>query len=151
MLKNNMSARPDRIHAHVLKKPGVVACVQFTIIVNKSAYCQELECSTSTLPFFASGGWNFRFWYYFRLVARCIVHACVRRSYTMNSAYRIGPKWQQWSGWHSELLDSMTNMCMQVNYSVMEDYWGATILHEEDGMNKPTSHETLALMQYAIK
>ncbi len=59
MLKNNMSARPDRIHAHVLKKPGVVACVQFTIIVNKSAYCQELECSTSTLPFFAFGGMEF--------------------------------------------------------------------------------------------
>ncbi len=63
--------------------------------------------SHSNLPFFASGGWNFRFWYYFWLVAICIVQACARRSYTTSSAYIIVPKWQQWSGWHTELLGSM--------------------------------------------
>ncbi len=53
--------------------------------------------SHSTLPFCAYGNWDFKFWDYFRLVARCVVHACACRSYTMSSAHIIGPKSQQWS------------------------------------------------------
>ncbi len=60
--------------------------------------------SHSMLLFFASGYWHFWFRDYFRLVARCIVHACARRSYTINSAHIICPKSQWWNGWHSSCL-----------------------------------------------
>ncbi len=66
----------------------------------------QLECphECHSLPRGGVGAGNFQFWHYFRLVARCIVHACARHSYTMSSAHIIGPKWQWWSDWHSSCL-----------------------------------------------
>ncbi len=65
------------------------------------AYCQQLECPHYVAAILCLWGWTFQFKNYFRLVARCIAHACARRSYTMSSAHIIGPKWQRCSGWHS--------------------------------------------------
>ncbi len=78
-------------------------------------YRQQLECPHSTLPFFASVSWIFRFLDYFQLVARCIVHTCARRSYIMSSAHIIGPKWQCYSGRHSS--------CWQYESAMNEDAW----------------------------
>ncbi len=75
----------------------------------------------STLLFFASMTWYFRFRDYFQLVARCIVHTCARYSYTMSWAYIIGPKSQWWSGWYSSCLavwvfSSTDNICFTVMF-----------------------------------
>ncbi len=51
---------------------------------------------------FAYGAWDFQFRDYFLLVARCIVHACARRSYTMSSYYTV--KIIASSGWHPSCL-----------------------------------------------
>ncbi len=49
----------------------------------------------SSLPFFASGGLDFRFWDYFQLIAKCIAHACAWHSDIMSSINIIWPK-SQW-------------------------------------------------------
>ncbi len=77
----------------------------------------------STLPFFASGGRDFRFLDYFRLVARYIVHACLWRSYTMSLA-----KITAWSGWYSSCsqYDGLMGMMFRRNtstYSVQIEIW----------------------------
>ncbi len=51
-----------------------------------------------TLPFFTSGDLHFRFRDYFRLIARCIVHTCAWRRYTISPAHLIRPKWQRGVG-----------------------------------------------------
>ncbi len=61
-------------------------------------FCQQVECPHSTLPLFASGGLDFRFLDYFRLVARCIAHTCAWRTYIMTWAHIIWPKWQRGVG-----------------------------------------------------
>ncbi len=61
----------------------------------------------SMLPFFASWILDFHLQDYFRLVARCIVHACARCSYTMSSAHIIGPKLQ-----HGDTLAAWQYACV---------------------------------------
>ncbi len=58
----------------------------------------NLSVTHTMLPFFASGGLDFRFWDYFQLVARCIVHACAWRCNTMSPIHIICPKSQHGMG-----------------------------------------------------
>ncbi len=94
----------DNLDRHRSSWHSVINMEQVDSLGGHLPYCQQLECPHSSLPFFASGGWNFLFWDYFRLVTRYIVHTCARCSYTMSSAHIIGPKWQRWSGWHLSCL-----------------------------------------------
>ncbi len=91
--------------------------VLHTHTIKANTTLPAVQVSQFTLPFFASGGWNFRFQDYFRLIARCIIHACARPSYTMSSARIIGPKWQGVSGWHSSCLVLWVNSykCLTMN------------------------------------
>ncbi len=71
---------------------------QYYDIVHKPHTANSSSATHSTLPFFASVGLDFRFLDYFQMVARCIVQACARRSYTMSPAHIIRPKWQHGVG-----------------------------------------------------
>ncbi len=60
--------------------------------VNHTASSSSVTHSTTL--FFASMGLDFLFRDYFRLVTRCIVHACAWSNHTMSPAHIIGPKRQ---------------------------------------------------------
>ncbi len=82
------------VHLHFGLNVGYLACIL------QSGWVSPLHAAILFL-----WDWNFQFMDYFQLVARCIVHACARRSrYTMRSAHIIGPKWQWWSDRHWSCL-----------------------------------------------
>ncbi len=54
-------------------------------------YCQHLECHSLYAAVLCLWGLYFQFQDYFRLVARCIVHTCAWRRYTMSPAHIIRP------------------------------------------------------------
>ncbi len=77
---------------------GVPGYCKKDLFISSQTYCQQLECSHSTLPFFASGVLDFRFQDYFWLVARCIAHAWAWHTYPMSWAHIIESKWQRGVG-----------------------------------------------------